>query len=646
MEIYTAEKRNMVFFYRRGEAVSISGTAAYTTKRKGRGYSVCAIAGFVNLPVSSEEMKKMLDSMHRRGPDGQGAFREEGCTLLHARLSIIDPAGGNQPMQLSFAGEEYTIVYNGEIYNTAEVRHALEKEGHCFEGYSDTEVVLHAYAQFGERCVGLLNGIFAFAVWEQRRQRLFLARDRIGVKPLFYAQTGGGLLFASEIKTLLCYHGLRPTLDAQGAYQLLLLGPGRIPGSGVFCGIREVEPGWCGYYRERNLSLRRYWKLRDRPHTDTLEETCEKVRTLVTDAIRRQMVSDVPIGTFLSGGLDSSIISAVCSREMEQKGERLKTFSVTYLNNDRYFTPGKFQPNSDDAYIGLMQEFLNTDHHWTVLTPEDLVGALEESTLARDLPGMADVDFSLLAFCKEIRKEVKVALSGECADEIFGGYPWYRDPAVREQAGFPWSQTTVQRSGLMTQRLRRNGDPEEFVMEQYRKTCAESDILPDNSPLERRMKEMVNLNFRWFMQTLLDRKDRMSMYSGLEVRVPFCDYRIAEYLYTVPWAMKDDQGREKGLLRHAVQGLLPAEIITRKKSPYPKTFDPHYEELIGARLEALLQEKENPLFLLIDRQKLRDYLRQESEWPWYGQLMRRPQTMAYMLQIDCWLKKYNIDIMV
>ena len=330
MEIYTAEKRNMVFFYRRGEAVSISGAAAYTTKRKGRGYSVCAIAGFVNLPVSSEETKKMLDSMHRRGPDGQGAFREEGCTLLHARLSIIDPASGKQPMQLSFAGEEYTIVYNGEIYNTAEVRHALEKEGHCFEGYSDTEVVLHAYAQFGERCVGLLNGIFAFAVWEQKRQRLFLARDRIGVKPLFYAQTGGGLLFASESKTLLCYHGLKPALDAQGAYQLLLLGPGRIPGSGVFCGIREVEPGWCGYYRERNLSLRRYWKLRDRPHTDTLEETCEKVRTLVTDAIRRQMVSDVPIGTFLSGGLDSTLALLVAVRALDLLGRpRTDMIAVT-----------------------------------------------------------------------------------------------------------------------------------------------------------------------------------------------------------------------------------------------------------------------------------------------------------------------------
>ena len=182
-------------------------------------------------------------------------------------------------------------------------------------------------------------------------------------------------------------------------------------------------------------------------------------------------------------------------------------------------------------------------------------------------------------------------------------------------------------------------------MDAYRKTCLESDILPEASPQERRMKEMVNLNFRWFMQTLLDRKDRMSMYSGLEVRVPFCDYRIAEYLYAVPWEMKDLNGREKGLLRHAVQGLLPEEIITRKKSPYPKTFDPHYEELVHRRLESVLDEKDNPLFALIDRSRLVSFLQQETQWPWYGQLMRRPQTMAYILQIDYWLKAYRVNVM-
>lgn len=607
---------------------------------------MCAIAGSIDFLVTNETVQKMLATMLRRGPDGQGVFRENQCTLLHARLAIVDPAGGSQPMQLAYGAERYTLVYNGELYNTGELRRELMQLGHVFLGHSDTEVVLHAFAQWGMDCVQMFNGIFAFAVWESRRQRLSLARDRMGVKPLFYVHRPDGLVFASEIKTILCCPEIKPELDAEGAYQLLLLGPGRIPGSGVFRGIRELEPGWCGTYEAGRLSLRPYWKLTDHPHTDPFAETSEKVRSLVVDSIRRQMVSDVPIGTFLSGGLDSSIISAVCAGEMAQKGEQLQTFSVDYLNNDRYFVSGKFQPDSDNTYIEKMLSSLHSRHHWTVLTPEDLLGALEQSTRARDLPGMADVDFSLLAFCAQIRHHVKVALSGECADEIFGGYPWYRDPEIRAKAGFPWSQTTGHRAFLMTDTLGQYRPAEEFVMDEYQKTCRQSDILPGTAPLERRMKEMVNLNFRWFMQTLLDRKDRMSMYSGLEVRVPFCDYRIAEYLYGVPWEMKDYHGREKGLLRHAVRDLLPEEIVKRKKSPYPKTFDPHYEELVRTRLEAVLQEKDNPLFVLVDKSKLQSFLNQESEWPWYGQLMRRPQTMAYMLQIAYWLKAYRINILL
>ena len=606
---------------------------------------MCAIAGCINLPVSQGTIRKMLDTMRRRGPDGQGLFQAEACTLLHSRLAIIDPQGGKQPMSLEYGGETYTLVYNGELYNTQEIRRELEKAGHCFLDHSDTEVVLHAYTQWGSDCVNRFNGIFAFAVWERNAQRLFLARDRIGVKPLFFSEWESGLLFASEIKTILCYPGRNAQLDAQGAYQLLLLGPGRVPGSGVLHGIRELEPGWWGYYEKNHLSLHQYWKLRDYNHTDSFEETCEKVRFLVSDSIKRQMVSDVPIGTFLSGGLDSSIISAVCAREMAGRGEQLPTFSVDYLNNEKYFQPGKFQPNSDDAYIEIMERAIHSDHHWTVLTPENLAAELENATIARDLPGMADVDFSLLAFCREIGTQVKVALSGECADEIFGGYPWYRDPEIRAKAGFPWSQTTAQRAKLMTQRLAKNGSPEGYVMDAYLDTCRQSDILPENSLQERRMKEMVNLNFRWFMQTLLDRKDRMSMYSGLEVRVPFCDYRIAEYLYGVPWEFKDYRGREKGLLRHAVRDLLPEEIVKRKKSPYPKTFDPHYEQLMELRLQQVLTDKENPLFCLIDRENLLSFLAQENEWPWYGQLMRRPQTMAYLLQIEFWLRKYQVDFL-
>lgn len=602
---------------------------------------MCAISGMIGLNCADSVIEEMLKTMHRRGPDARGVYREKDIALLHARLAIIDPEGGKQPMHLHWAGEDYVLVYNGELYNTQELRRKLQSMGHEFQGHSDTEVVIHAYASFGAQCVERFNGIFALAVWEKRRRRLFLARDRIGVKPLFYSLHTDGILFASEMKTILAYPGVSAKLDETGAAQLILLGPGRIPGSGVFKDIQEVEPGCCGYFEQGKLSLRRYWKLQDREHRDSFEETSAHVRKLVTDSIRRQMVSDMPIGTFLSGGLDSSIITAVCAQEMHSRGEQLKTFSVDYENNDRYFKSNRFQPNADGDYIRLMQQFLNTDHHWTVLTPEDLFHSLEEATIARDLPGMADVDFSLLAFCKEIRQDVKVALSGECADEIFGGYPWYRDPEIRERAGFPWAQNTKQRSALLTPAI--TLPAEEFVMEHYLQTCRESDILPGTPDTERRMKEMVNLNFRWFMQTLLDRKDRMSMYSALEVRVPFCDYRIAEYLYAVPWEYKDYHGKEKGLLRHAMEGLLPQEVLYRKKSPYPKTFDPKYAQLVTQKLEDLTKQ-DAPLWQLVSRDYVKNLMDQQMENPWYGQLMRRPQTIAYLLQIDFWLRHYRVEI--
>ncbi len=602
---------------------------------------MCAISGVIGLPCGDPIIETMHKTMHRRGPDSRGVYQKEDTTLLHARLAIIDPDGGRQPMALRWGEETYILIYNGELYNTEEVRHQLEASGHRFQGHSDTEVVLHAYAEYGDRCVERLNGIFAFCVWEENRRRLFLARDRIGVKPLFCCLHQGGLLFASEMKTILSYPTVPARLDREGAAQLILLGPGRLPGSGVFQGIQEVEPGCCGYYAGGKLHLRRYWKLRDREHQENFEETSECVRYLVQDAIRRQMVSDVPIGTFLSGGLDSSIITAVCAEQIRQGGGTLKTFSVDYENNEQYFVANKFQPNTDGTYIRLMRDVLQTDHHWTVLSPEMLVAAMEEATVARDLPGMADVDFSLLAFCKEIRREVKVALSGECADEIFGGYPWYRDPEIRAREGFPWAQNTAQRSQLLNPGI--CTEPDGFVKEAYDSVCRDSDILPGTSPLERRMKEMVNLNFRYFMQTLLDRKDRMSMYHGLEVRVPFCDYRIAEYLYGVPWDYKDYQGREKGLLRHAMEGLLPEKVLYRKKSPYPKTFDPRYETIVSNRLAELI-EGNGPIWHLIRRQEAKNMLTAEYSWPWYGQLMRRPQTIAYLLQLDFWLRHYHVEM--
>ena len=606
---------------------------------------MCGIAGMVGLPCSNEICQKMLKTMRRRGPDANGTAVQDGCCLLHSRLAIIDPDGGIQPMHIAWKTEKYTIVYNGELYNTAELRNLLIVLGHKFEGHSDTEVIIHAYAQWAEKCLERFNGIFAFAIWEHKRRKLFLARDRMGVKPLFYKIHDWGILFSSEIKTILAYPTVSAQLDPEGIAEILLIGPGRTPGNGVFRGITELEPGCCGYYIAGRFNWKRYWKLTDREHTDNFEETAEQVRFLVTDAICRQMVSDVPLGTFLSGGLDSSLISSVCAREFAEKGITLQTFSVDYQNNEAFFVPGKFQPETDSTYIKLMQEFIASDHNWTMLTPEDLIDALEDATIARDLPGMADVDFSLLAFCKEIRKKVKVALSGECADEIFGGYPWYRDPEVRAVDGFPWAQNIDQRIMLLHPDVSSRIDPKAYIYDKYAATLKWCDILPGTDPKEVRMKEMMVLNLRWFMQTLLDRKDRMSMFSGLEVRVPFCDYRIAEYLYGVPWEYKDYNGQEKGLLRYAMSDYLPEKVLNRKKCPYPKTYDPRYVQIVRQKFDDLLHTKNAPIFEIISKNHLATIADADFCWPWYGQLMQAPQTMAYMLQINFWLEQYCIDIM-
>jgi len=601
-----------------------------------------AIAGILGLPYDSQILDTMLGTMLHRGPDGTGSYMERQCCLLHSRLVTVAPEDGNQPMALRWDGEEYVITYNGELYNAPELQECLSALGHEFTTKSDTEVVLRAYAQWKDKCVEKFNGVFAFGVWEKQKKRLFLARDRMGVKPLFYTMLSDGMLFASEIKTLLSYPKVPRELDREGAAQILLLGPGRIPGSGVLKNIWELMPGCCGYYCLGDWKWWHYWKLRDREHRDSFEETAECVRYLVTDAVTRQMVSDVPFGTLLSGGLDSSLVSAICAAN--NGGEPLRTFSLDYENNDKYFVPGKFQPNSDNSYIDIMQKELGSIHSWTVLTPKDLLDELENATVARDLPGMADVDFSLLAFCRKVRQDVKLILSGECADEIFGGYPWYRDPEISAYDGFPWAQNTQQRAAFLNPDILPGIEPEDFVNAHYLQTISDCDILPGTSPRERRMKELVNLNMRWFMQTLIDRKDRMCMACGLAARVPFCDYRIVEYMYGVPWEYKDYKNKEKGLLRYAMEGLLPKEVLWRKKSPYPKTYDPQYLNCVSTMLRQLLSKTDAPIYGIVNRNALAQLLDGDFEKPWYGQLMKQPQTIAYMLQINFWLKHYKIRL--
>ncbi len=608
---------------------------------------MCGIAGEVSFSNSviknKDSFLRMQKVLAPRGPDQNGIYIKDKVALIHSRLCVIDIENGLQPMTAKYGENEYTLVYNGELYNTDEVRDELKAYGHKFLGHSDTEVILKAYIQWKDECINKFNGIFAFAVWDDKEQRLFFARDRIGVKPLFYTIVNNSFIFGSEIKALLAHKYVEPVIDENSIAEIMFIGPGRTPGCGVFKEINEIKPACCGYYNKSGIKIRKYWTLKDREHTDTFPETVEKVRELVKDSITRQLVSDVPVGTFLSGGLDSSIISSIANSYFKEKGQKLMTFSVTYEDNDKYFKTSKFQPNSDTEYIKKMVEYLDCEHHLITLNNSDLADALCMAVDARDLPGMSDVDSSLLLFCKEIKKHCTVALSGECADEIFGGYPWYRDKEIRAINGFPWAQSTKYRKSFIKDEIKLP-DAEEYVYSRYKDTLINTSKIDNISPLESRMKEMIKLNLDWFMQTLLDRKDRMSMYNALEVRVPFCDYRVAEYLYSVPWEYKDYNSYEKGLLRKAVEGILPEEVLWRKKSPYPKTHNPEYLSIVSKKLQEIVENDNSPMLSFINKSELEKLLNSNKSEPWYGQLMTTPQTIAYFIQINYWLEKYKIII--
>lgn len=609
---------------------------------------MCSIAGEVSYRYDLKNKIDVYETMRRvlahRGPDGDGVYLKQDVCLIHNRLSVIDPAKGKQPMKAFYDNTRYIICYNGEIYNMAEVREELEQNGFEFRTRSDTEVILNAYLFYGEGCVEKLNGIFAFAVWNENKKELFLARDRIGVKPLFYGFTKGGLVFASEIKGLLAHPAFEPRVDETGIAELMLIGPGRTQGFGVFQNIHELPPATYAVFNEHGLRTKKYWVLQAHEHLETTAQTIEHTRYLVKDAIERQLVSDVPLGTFLSGGLDSSLISSIANRHFHLQGKKLITFSVDYTDNDKHFKASKFQPDSDKEYIGVMMEYLQAQHRLVELDTGDLLPALFQSVTARDLPGMADVDASMLLLCRHAKQDVSVVLSGECADEVFGGYPWYRDKTIREQYGFPWAQTTRYRYGFFNREMRERIQPDEYVNAKYENTLAHCPKLPADNPTDARMRQMMKLNLDWFMQTLLDRKDRMSMYSGLEVRVPFCDYRLVEYLFNVPWEMKDYKGYEKGLLREAMKGYLPEEVLWRKKSPYPKTHNPNYLAAVSAALARILEQGTSPMFAFIDQKALGELLHTERNTPWYGQLMTVPQTIAYFLQLDYWMREYKVTL--
>lgn len=615
---------------------------------------MCGFSGFANFnrnyTEDASQWYKVLQQMNRRqkhrGPDEDDVYLSRFCGLAHVRLSILDLSTGQQPMTAQLGNHRATIAYNGEIYNMPALRRVLEQEGVVFKTTSDTEVILMGYLYHGTDYVKQLNGIFAFCIWDESEKRLYLFRDRLGVKPLFYTRFDETLIFSSELKGILSYPNFRPVVDREGLCEIFGLGPAKTYGKGVFQGVSELLPGHYLEYFASSLHLVPYWKLESRPHEDSWEQTVEKTRFLVTDAIKLQMLSDVPICTFLSGGVDSSLVTAVCSKELQKQGKVLDTYSFDFKDNDINFKANAFQPSQDRPYVDKMVNFSGTRHHYLECCNQDLYEYLFESVDARDLPCMADVEASMLYFCQKVATNHKVTLTGECADEIFGGYPWFHKKECFEADCFPWSMDFSPRTMLLKESVLERLPLEEYARAAYHKTIAETPVLSGENAEEKRRREISYLNLKWFMQTLLDRMDRTSMHVGLEARVPFADHRIVEYLWNVPWNMKCKDGEVKGLLRAAAKGYLPDDVLYRRKSPYPKTYDPAYENLLRQKLLEVLSDSQAPLRELIDSQKVNAFLQCPTDYgrPFYGQLMAGPQLLAYLLQVNYWLETYHIAI--
>ncbi|MEV6809503.1 asparagine synthase (glutamine-hydrolyzing) [Streptomyces sp. NPDC051129] len=612
---------------------------------------MCGITGWVSydrdLTTEATVLDAMTETMACRGPDDRGTWTEGPAALGHRRLAIIDLPGGRQPMTLATPAGTIALVYSGEAYNYTELRRELTDRGHRFTTDSDTEVVLHGYLEWGDKVAERLNGMYAFAVWDGRHDKLVMIRDRMGIKPFYYYPTADGVLFGSEPKAILANPLARRRVTLDGLRELFVMV--KTPGHAIWDGMREVEPGTVVTVDRSGLSTRVYWQLETRPHTDDRDTTIATVRSLLDDIVRRQLVADVPRCTLLSGGLDSSAMTALAARQLGATGEKVRSFAVDFVGQSENFVADELRGTPDTPFVHDVARLAGTDHQDIVLDSEALADpAVRELVIrARDLPaGLGDMDSSLLLLFRAIRQKSTVALSGESADEVFGGYLQFFDEEARRADTFPWLATMGRHFGedadVVRSDITKSLDLEGYVADGYRTAVAGIDRLEGESDFEYRMRQISHLHLTRFVRMLLDRKDRMSMAVGLEVRVPFCDHRLVEYVYNTPWALKSFDGREKSLLREATADVLPRSVYDRVKSPYPSTQDPRYARALQEQVKELLSRPSHPVFDLVDRDRVRQAAEQDT--PVSTQAARRGLERA--LDLAGWLDLYAPELVL
>ncbi|MFF1257713.1 MULTISPECIES: asparagine synthase (glutamine-hydrolyzing) [unclassified Streptomyces] len=610
---------------------------------------MCGITGWVSfdrdLRASADTLDAMTQTMECRGPDDRGTWTEGPAALGHRRLAIIDLPGGRQPMTAETPRGTVALVYSGETYNYTELRRELTGRGHKFTTDSDTEVVLRGYLEWGERLAERLNGMYAFAVWDGRENKLVMIRDRMGIKPFYFYETPDGVLFGSEPKAILANPLAKPRVTLDGLRELFTIV--KTPGHAVWDGMHEVEPGTVVTVDRGGLRQRAYWTLETRPHTDDRDTTIATVRSLLDDIVRRQLVSDVPRCTLLSGGLDSSAMTAIAARQLGEQGETVRSFAVDFVGQTENFVADEMRGTPDAPYVHDVAQAAGTDHRDIVLDSNDLADPEVRARVirARDIPaGFGDMDASLYLLFRAIREQSTVALSGESADEVFGGYLQFFDEEARSADTFPWLVRMSQHFGDDSDVLRGDLsgalDLDGYVRDSYAGAVRGIQRLAGESDFEYRMRKMCHLHLTRFVRVLLDRKDRTSMAVGLEVRVPFCDHRLVEYVYNTPWSLKSFDGREKSLLREATADVLPKSVYDRVKSPYPSTQDPKYAVALQNHAKDLLAQPSHRVFDLVDRERVTRAAHRDA--PQITQASRRG--LERTLDLALWLDLYSPEL--
>ncbi|MFF0459382.1 asparagine synthase (glutamine-hydrolyzing) [Streptomyces mexicanus] len=616
---------------------------------------MCGLAGWLSfqrdLTLHTSIAAAMNATLECRGPDSHGIWASRHALLAHRRLAVIDLEGGKQPMASAEDSRSPVITYTGETYNYRELREELRDLGHVFRTDSDTEVVLRAYLEWGAAFAERLTGIYAMAIWDPRTEELLLVRDRMGVKPLYYWPTDDGVIFGSEPKAILAHPHTEAVVDAEGLREIF--GIVKTPGHAVFRGMHEVRPGTVVRFSRAGRQVTRYWQLTAREHTDDFDTTVATVRSLLEEIVSSQLVADVTVGTLLSGGLDSSAVTALAARALSRgdgSGRPVLAFSVDFKGHSERFQANVQWADPDTPFAVEVAEHVGAEHVIVELDNADVLDdeVREQVLRAQDLPvSTGDMEYSLLVLCRALKQRMTVALSGEAADELFGGYTWFHDREAVEGDTFPWHHPFEKAGGigaLRTVGLWGRLGLTEYVKQRYAEALEEVPRLAGESGLQARMRELTYLNLTRWENFLLDRKDRISMATALEVRVPFTDHRLVEYVYNTPWEMKSFDGREKSLLRAAMRGVLPDSVLDRKKNPYPSTQDRGYERAVRERLEAVIAADDSPVLRLASREEIRRLLdAPEGAYSMGGPWSARA-VLERLVEFDRWVRLYDVRI--